>query len=146
MRGTPDVGGIFPLSVEPAEGYGVDPLTRSGKTVITHTNRKFIQVLDDGHRFVSDRKEATHFDNYAQASLTAANLIEQEERKRGKEATYFDNYAQASLTAANLIEQEKCKRGKEATHFDNYAHASLAAADLIEQEERKRGKEVELVD
>ena len=43
MRGTPDVGGIFPLSVEPAEGYGVDPLIRSGEVVITHTNRKFIQ-------------------------------------------------------------------------------------------------------
>ena len=90
MRGTPDVGGIFPLSVEPAEGYGVDPLTRSGEVVITHTNRKFIQVLDDGHRFVSDRKEATRFDNLSRASLVAADLIEQEKRKRGKEVELVD--------------------------------------------------------
>lgn len=90
MRGTPDVGGIFPLSVEPAEGYGVDPLTRSGKTVITHTNRKFIQVLDNGHRFVSDRSKATLFDNYTLASLAAADLIEREKRTRGKEVELVD--------------------------------------------------------
>ena len=90
MRGTPDVGGIFPLSVEPAEGYGSDPLTRSGEVVITHTNRKFIKLDKHGHTFVAGRSDATRFDNYSRASLVAADLIEQEKSKRGKEVELVD--------------------------------------------------------
>lgn len=90
MNGKFETSGIFPLSVEPAEGYGVDPITRSGKVVITHTNRKFIKVLNDGHQFVSDRSKATLFDNYTLASLAAADLIEREKRTRGKEVELVD--------------------------------------------------------
>ena len=90
MRGTSDVGGIYPLSVEPAEGYGSDPATRSGQVVITHTNRKFIKIVESGHVFVEDRKDASCFDNYSRASLVAADLIEQEKSKRGKEVELVD--------------------------------------------------------
>jgi hypothetical protein len=90
MNGRFETSGIFPLSVEPAEGYGSDPLTRSGKIVITHTNRKFVKVVEGGHTFVEDRKDASRFDNYSKASLAAADLIEQESRKRGRQVELVD--------------------------------------------------------
>lgn len=90
MNGRFETSGIYPLSVEPAEGYGSDPATRSGQVVITHTNRKFIKVVEGGHVFVEDRKDASRFDNYSRASLVAADLIEQEKSKRGKEVELVD--------------------------------------------------------
>ena len=75
MNGRFETSGIFPLSVEPAEGYGSDPATRKGEVVITHTNRKFIKTVEGGHVFVADRSEA---------------LIEQEKSKRGKEVELVD--------------------------------------------------------
>lgn len=90
MNGRFETSGIYPLSVEPAEGYGSDPATRSGQVVITHTNRKFIKIVEGGHSFVEDRKDASRFDNYSRASLVAADLIEQEKSKRGKEVELVD--------------------------------------------------------
>lgn len=90
MNGRFETSGIFPLSVEPAEGYGSDPATRKGEVVITHTNRKFIKTVEGGHTFVEDRKNASRFDNYSRASLVAAELIEQEKSKRGKEVELVD--------------------------------------------------------
>ena len=90
MNGRFETSGIYPLSVEPAEGYGSDPTTRSGQVVITHTNRKFIKIVEGGHTFVAERSEASRFDNYSRASLVAADLIEQESRKRGKEVELVD--------------------------------------------------------
>ena len=90
MNGRFETSGIFPLSVEPAEGYGSDPATRKGEVVITHTNRKFIKIVEGGHTSVEDRKDASRFDNYSRASLVAADLIEQEKSKRGKEVELVD--------------------------------------------------------
>jgi len=90
MNGRFETNGIWPLSLEPAEGYGSDPLARSGEVVITHTNRKFIKLDKHGHTFVADRSAATRFDNYSRASLVAADLIEQEKSKRGKEVELVD--------------------------------------------------------
>ena len=90
MNGRFETSGIFPLSVEPAEGYGSDPATRKGQVVITHTNRKFIKVVEGGHVFVAERSEASRFDDYSRASLVAADLIEQEKSKRGKEVELVD--------------------------------------------------------
>ena len=90
MNGRFETSGIYPLSVEPAEGYGSDPTTRTGQVVITHTNRKFIKVVEGGHVFVTDRSDASRFDDYSRASLVAADLIEQESRKRGKEVELVD--------------------------------------------------------
>lgn len=74
--------GIYPLSTRPLEGYGSDPLTRTGKVVITHTNHKFIKVTDDGYVFVAEAKDATQFGDHSEASLAAANLIKQAEAKQ----------------------------------------------------------------
>jgi hypothetical protein len=69
-------GGTYPLSSEPAEGYGTDPLTRSGKVILTNAlNRKHVIVTDDGYELTSDRKEATRFDNHSEAAVKAAELI-----------------------------------------------------------------------
>jgi hypothetical protein len=75
MRGTPDVGGIYPLSTIPVEGYGASPEERTGKIVITHVNGKFIKSTDDGHTFVEKAHEATQYNDHAEASLAAAKLI-----------------------------------------------------------------------
>lgn len=79
-----ETSGIYPLSVEPAEGYGSDPLTRTGEVVITHTNRKFIKLDKHGHTFVTDRNSATRFKGYAEATQAATDLIEQEKAKRAE--------------------------------------------------------------
>ena len=81
MNGKFETSGIYPLSTEPAEGYGVDPATRNGEVVITHTNRKFVKLTDDGHDFVEHRGDATRFPDHSAASLAAAKLIE---RVRGE--------------------------------------------------------------
>lgn len=90
MNGRFETSGIYPLSVEPAEGYGSDPTTRKGQVVIIHTNRKFIKIVEGGHVLVADRSEASRFDNFSRASLVAAELIKQESRKRGKEVELVD--------------------------------------------------------
>lgn len=79
--------GIYPLSTRPAEGYGSDPATRSGKVVITHTNHKFIKVTDDGYEFVADAKDATQFDDHAEASIKAGKLIEHARANRTEVVT-----------------------------------------------------------
>ena len=76
MRGTPDVGGIYPLSTIPVEGYGSDPVERTGKVVITHTNGKFIKLNEGGHAFVEDAYNATQFNDHSEASIAAARLLE----------------------------------------------------------------------
>lgn len=75
MRGTPDVGGIFPLSTVPIEGYSSSPEERTGKIVITHVNGKFIKSTDDGHTLVEKAHEATQFNDHAEASKAAAEFI-----------------------------------------------------------------------
>ena len=90
MRGTSDVGGIYPLSTEPAEGYGTDPASRKGRVVITHTNGKFIRLTDNGHAFVEHRADASQFDDHAVASLAAGKLLDAERAKRGREVELVD--------------------------------------------------------
>jgi len=79
--------GIYPLSTRPAEGYGSDPATRTGKIVITHTNHKFIKVTDDGYEFVADAKDATQFDSHADASIKAGKLIAEAQAKLTERVT-----------------------------------------------------------
>lgn len=78
MNGHFETNGIYPLSTEPAEGYSGDPLERSGKVVITHTNRKFVKLneSEQGYEFVESRTDATKFADYSEASLVAAKLLE----------------------------------------------------------------------
>lgn len=75
MRGTPDVGGIYPLSTIPVEGYGSDPAERTGKVVITHINGKHIKLTDEGHEFVEKSHDATQFNDHSEASLAASKLL-----------------------------------------------------------------------
>lgn len=70
--------GIYPLSTVPAEGYGSDPLTRSGKVILSHVNGKHVKLDGEGYVLVEDRKDATKFDDHALASTAAAKLIEAE--------------------------------------------------------------------
>ena len=66
----------YPLSTEPAEGYGTDPQTRSGKVILTNAlNRKFVIVTDGGHEHTSQRELATRFNDHSEASLKAAELV-----------------------------------------------------------------------
>ena len=90
MNGRFETSGIWPLSTEPAEGYGVDPASRNGRVVITHTNGKFIRLTDNGHAFVEHRADASQFDDHAVASLAAGKLIEAERAKRGREVELVD--------------------------------------------------------
>ena len=78
MNGHFETSGIYPLSTEPAEGYNGDPLERSGKVVITHTNRKFVKLNESaqGYEFVESRTDATQFADYSEASLAATKMIE----------------------------------------------------------------------
>ncbi len=76
MRGTPDVGGIYPLSTIPVEGYNSPPEERTGKVVITHINGKFVKINEGGHAFVEKAHDATQFNDHSEASLAAANLLE----------------------------------------------------------------------
>ena len=76
MNGHFETGGIYPLSTEPAEGYGSDPLTRTGKVILTNAlNGKFVVVTADGYEHTIVRADATKFDNHAEASLKAAKLV-----------------------------------------------------------------------
>lgn len=66
----------YPLSSEPAEGYGADPLTRTGKVILTNAlNGKHIRVTEDGYEHVTDRLEATQFNGHSEAALKAAELV-----------------------------------------------------------------------
>lgn len=81
MRGTPDVGGIYPLSTIPVEGYGAPPEERTGKIVITHVNGKFIKGTDDGHEFVENAYDADQYADHAEASKAAAEFIAKAQAK-----------------------------------------------------------------
>ena len=81
MRGTPDVGGIYPLSTVPVEGYGASPEERTGKIVITHVNGKFIKGTEDGHEFVEKAIDADQFNDHAEASKAAAEFIAKAQAK-----------------------------------------------------------------
>ena len=78
MNGHFVTNGIYPLSVTPAEGYGSDPLTRTGKQILSHVNGKHVRV-DDAEAgtftLVEDRKDATRFDDLNVASTSALDLI-----------------------------------------------------------------------
>ena len=77
MNGHFETSGIYPLSVTPAEGYGSDPLTRSGKQVLAHVNGKHVRIDDAaaGTFTLVDREEATKFDDINIASAGAFDLI-----------------------------------------------------------------------
>ena len=77
MNGHFEQSGIYPLSTQPAEGYGTDPLTREGKVIISHINGKHLQLNDSeqGYTLVESRESATKFDDHSIASLEAAKLI-----------------------------------------------------------------------
>ena len=81
MRGTPDVGGIYPLSTIPVEGYGASPEERTGKIVITHVNGKFIKGTEDGHEFVENAYDADQYADHAEASKAAAEFIAKAQAK-----------------------------------------------------------------
>lgn len=77
MNGHFETNGIYPLSTQPAEGYGSDPLARGGKVIISHVNGKHLQLNDSeqGYTLVESREGATKFDDHSIASLEAAKLI-----------------------------------------------------------------------
>lgn len=77
MNGHFETSGIYPLSVVPAEGYGTDPKTRSGKQILGHVNGKYLQVNDspEGFTLVEGVTGATKFDDINTASTEAAKLI-----------------------------------------------------------------------
>lgn len=81
MRGTPDVGGIYPLSTVCLEGWNSSPEERTGKIVITHVNGKFIKSTDDGHTFVEKAIDADQFNDHAEASKAAAEFIAKAQAK-----------------------------------------------------------------
>ncbi len=78
MNGHFESNGIYPLSVTPAEGYGTDPLTRTGKQIISHVDGRHVRV-DDAEvgifTLVDDRKDASRFDDINVASAAALDLI-----------------------------------------------------------------------
>lgn len=78
MNGHFETNGIYPLSTEPAEGYGTDPTTRSGKKILAHVNGKFVKLDDTeaGYTIVVNRAEATQFEDDTVASLAATKLIQ----------------------------------------------------------------------
>ena len=66
----------YPLSPEPAAGYGSDPATRNGEVILTNAlNGKHIKVTADGCEYVSDRAEATRFADHSVAALKAGELV-----------------------------------------------------------------------
>ena len=66
----------YPLSSEPAEGYGADPLSRTGKVILTNAlNGKHIRVTEDGYEHVADRKDATQFNDHSEAAVKAGQLV-----------------------------------------------------------------------
>lgn len=68
--------GIYPLSAVPAEGYGSDPITRSGKVILSHVNGKHVKLEPAGYSLVEDRTDATKFDDHSVASIAAGKLIQ----------------------------------------------------------------------
>lgn len=79
MNGHFQTDGIYPFSTEPAEGYGSDPLSRKGGTVITHIpSRQFVSIIPGGLKLVKDRGNATQFKDYSEASIKAGQLVEAE--------------------------------------------------------------------
>ena len=81
MRGTPDVGGIYPLSTVCLEGWNSPPEERTGKIVITHVNGKFIKGTEDGHEFVEKAYDADQYADHAEASKAAAEFIAKAQAK-----------------------------------------------------------------
>lgn len=77
MNGHFETNGIYPLSTQPAEGYGSDPLVRGGKVIISHANGKHLQINDSeqGYTLVESREGATKFDDHSIANLEAGKLI-----------------------------------------------------------------------
>ena len=75
MNGHFETSGTYPLSTIPAEGYGSDPLTRSGKVVIKHVNGRHIKLDGEDYSLVEDRNEATKFADHSAASLVAGRLV-----------------------------------------------------------------------
>ena len=77
MNGHFETSGIYPLSTQPAEGYGSDPTTRKGLKIIAHVNGKFVKLenTDTGFTLVSDRAEASTFEDDTVANLEAAKLL-----------------------------------------------------------------------
>lgn len=66
----------YPLSSQPAEGYGSDPAERSGNVILTNAlNGKHVRLTETGFEHVADRKDATQFGNHAEAALKAAELV-----------------------------------------------------------------------
>lgn len=66
----------YPLSSEPAEGYGTSPETRTGKVILTNaTNGKHVRLTEDGFEHVTDRLEATQFNGHSEAAIKAAELV-----------------------------------------------------------------------
>jgi len=66
----------YPLSSEPAAGYGSDPATRNGEVILTNAlNGKYIKVTADGYEHVTDRAEATRFADHSAAALKAGELV-----------------------------------------------------------------------
>ena len=65
------------MSVTPAEGYGTDPLTRTGKQIISHVNGKHVRIDNGvaGTFTLVDREAATRFDDINVASAAALDLI-----------------------------------------------------------------------
>jgi len=77
----------YPLSSEPAEGYGADPATRTGKVILTNAlNGRFIIVTADGFEHTNVRAEATKFDNHSDASIKAGALVTAAKAKAKAEA------------------------------------------------------------
>lgn len=71
-----ETGSNYPLSSEPTEGYGADPLTRTGKVILTNAlNGKHIRVTEDGCEHVADRKDATQFNDHSEAAVKAGQLV-----------------------------------------------------------------------
>lgn len=83
MNGHFETGGIYPLSTVPAEGYGSDPLSRSGKVILSHVNGKHVKFENDGFSLIDDREDASKFADHSAASIAAANLIEKIKAKHG---------------------------------------------------------------
>ena len=66
----------YPLSSEPAEGYGAHPLSRTGKVILTNAlNGKHIRVTEGGYEHVADRKDATQFNDHSEAAVKAGQLV-----------------------------------------------------------------------
>ena len=71
-----EINNTWPLSSEPAAGYGSDPATRNSEVILTNVlNGKHIKVTADGYEHVTDRAEATRFADHSVAALKAGELV-----------------------------------------------------------------------